>query len=80
MNVTVIVPRSLQAACEGRATISLGVPPSADLADILHTLFSLYPGLQAFIADERRPMARHFRVVQAGQRVFLLTSLTQSSL
>lgn len=76
MNVTVMVPRPLQAACEGRASIELGVPSSADLADILHTLLSLYPGLEDFVADEARPMRRHFGVAQSGCRVFLFTAST----
>lgn len=74
MNVTVIVPKTLQPACEGRSTIELGVPPSSDLADILHTLISLYPGLKAFVANENRPMRQHFGVAQAGRKVFLFTS------
>jgi hypothetical protein len=74
MNVTVIVPRPLQAACEGRATIELGVPPTSDLADIVHTLISLYPGLKAFVANEKRPMRQHFGVAQAGRKVFLFAS------
>lgn len=74
MNVTVIIPRTLQPACEGRAKIELGVPPSSDLADILTTLMSLYPGLKAFVANEKRPMKQHFGVARAGQKIFLFTS------
>lgn len=79
MNVTVIVPRPLQAACEGRATIELGVPSSADLADILHTLLSLYPGLKTFVANEERPMRQHFGVARSGGKVFLFTTSARLS-
>ncbi len=74
MNITVIIPRTLQAACEGRAKIELGVPPSSDLGEIITTLMTLYPGLKAFVANEKRPMKQHFGVARAGQKVFLFTS------
>ena len=74
MNVTIISPRTLQAACEGRAKIELGVPPSSDLADIITTLMSLYPGLKAFVANEKRPLKQHFGVARAGAKIFLFTN------
>jgi hypothetical protein len=74
MNVTIIIPRTLQAACEGRAKIELGVPPSSDLADIITTLMSLYPGLKAFVANEKRPLKQHFGVARAGAKIFLFTN------
>lgn len=78
MNVTVIIPRLLQAACEGRAKIELGVPPTSDVADVLQTLMSLYPGLRAFVANERRPMKQHFAVAQAGRKLFLFAASAPS--
>lgn len=74
MNVTIIIPRTLQAACEGRSKIELGVPPASDVGDVLQTLMALYPGLKAFVANERRPMKQHFGVAQAGRKVYLFTS------
>jgi hypothetical protein len=74
MNVTVIIPRSLQPACEGRAKIELGVPPTSDVADVLHTLMALYPGLKAFVANEKRPMKQHFGVAQSGRKLFLFAA------
>jgi hypothetical protein len=74
MNITVIIPRPLQPACEGRAKIELGVPPTSDLADIITTLMSLYPGLKAFVANEKRPLKQHFGVARAGQKIFLFTN------
>ena len=73
MNITVIIPRTLQAACEGRARIELGVPPTSDVADIITTLMALYPGLKAFVANEKRPLKQHFGVARAGMKVFLFT-------
>ena len=74
MNVTVMIPRPLQPACEGRARIELGVPPSSTVADVVQTLMALYPGLRAFVANEKRPLKQHFGVAQAGKLVFLFTS------
>ncbi len=74
MNITVIIPRTLQAACEGRARIELGVPASSDVADILTTLMTLYPGLRAFVANEKRPLRQHFGVARSGSKVYLFTS------
>ena len=74
MNVTVIIPRTLQEACEGRTKIELGVPPASDVADIIQTLMALYQGLRAFVANEKRPMKQHFGVAQSGKKVFLFTS------
>ncbi|MDP1917372.1 MAG: hypothetical protein Q8L14_14120 [Myxococcales bacterium] len=78
MNVTVIIPRLLQAACEGRAKIELGVPPTSDVADVLQTLMSLYPGLRAFVSNERRPMKQHFAVAQVGKKLFLFAASAPS--
>jgi hypothetical protein len=74
MNITIIIPKPLQPACEGRARIELGVPASSDTADILQTLMALYPGLRAFVASERRPLRQHFGVARAGKKMFLFTS------
>jgi hypothetical protein len=74
MNVTVIIPRPFQSACEGRARIELGVPPSSDIADVLQTLMALYPGLKAYVANEKRPMKQHFGVAQSGRKLFLFAN------
>jgi hypothetical protein len=74
MNVTVMIPRALQAACEGRARIELGVPPSSSVGDVVQTLMALYPGLRAFVANEKRPLRQHFGVAQQGRMLYLFTS------
>jgi hypothetical protein len=79
MNITVIIPRTLQAACEGRSKIELGVPPTSDVADIITTLMALYPGLKAFVANEKRPLKQHFGVARSGMKVFLFTSTASAN-
>jgi hypothetical protein len=74
MDITVIIPRTLQAACEGKANIKLAVPPTTDVADIITTLMQLYPGLKAFVANEKRPLKQHFGVARAGAKIYLFTS------
>jgi hypothetical protein len=70
----VVVPRALQAACEGRDHIDLGMPATSDLPDILATLFSLYPSLRSFVADDRRARHPHLTAAQHGRRVYLFAS------
>ena len=43
MNVTVHIPPPLVSVFEGRRVLTLGVPEGAELADLLQTLFALYP-------------------------------------
>lgn len=74
MNVTVMIPRMLQPACEGRARVELGVPPTSSVGDVVQTLMALYPGLRAFVANEKRPLRQHFGVAQQGRMIFLFTS------
>ncbi len=74
MNITVIIPRPLQGACEGRSKIELGVPPTSDVGEVIQTLMALYPGLRAFVANEKRPGRQHFGVAQAGRKLFLFAS------
>lgn len=78
MNVTVMIPRGLQAACEGRARVELGVPPTSSVGDVVQTLMALYPGLRAFVANEKRPLRQHFGVAQQGRMLFLFTSSVAS--
>ena len=76
MNITVMIPRVLQAACEGRSRIELGVPPTSSVGDVVQTLMALYPGLRAFVASEKRPTRQHFGVAQQGRMIFLFASST----
>ncbi len=74
MNVTVIIPKPLQAACEGRARIELGVPGGADVGDVLQTLIALYPGLRAFVASDKRPLKHYFSVAPAPGKLYLFST------
>jgi hypothetical protein len=76
MNITVMIPRILQPACEGRSRIELGVPPTSSVGDVVQTLMALYPGLRAFVASEKRPVRQHFGVAQQGRMIFLFASST----
>ena len=53
MNVTVLVPRSLRTAVDGRVKLSLGLPPTADVGDLLEALFTLYPKLKQHMANDK---------------------------
>ncbi len=66
MNVTVIVPRALRPIFDGRRELELGVPPSADVGDVLQTLLTLYPKLSQQLPDERRAARQHLNLVYTG--------------
>jgi len=53
VNVTVMVPNVLRAAVDGRLKLSLGLPPSADVGDLLEVLFTLYPKLKLHVASDK---------------------------
>ncbi len=67
MNVQVMMPESLRAAVEGRFRVELGVPPTADVADVVQTLVLLYPKLTAHLPSERRPVRQHLNIFQSEQ-------------
>lgn len=54
MNVTLMISPTLRPAVDGRESIELGVPRSANVGDVLETLLTLYPKLARFLASERR--------------------------
>ena len=75
MNVTIMVAKSLQAACDGRQRIELGVPNSTGIGDIIQTLLSLYPKLVRHMAHERADSTKsHFGVVPFGKMLFLVAN------
>jgi hypothetical protein len=78
LNVVVLIPRTLQPACEGKGRVDLGVPPTSSVGDVLQALMALYPGLRAFVANEKRPLKQHFNVQQHGSTVYLFTSTSSS--
>ena len=57
LNVTVAIPPTLRGAMEGRKQVQLGVPPGADVGDVLGTLLKLYPKLAHHVASDRKVVA-----------------------
>jgi hypothetical protein len=53
VNVTVHVAARLRGAVEGRRKLDLGLPPSANLGDLVQALLTLYPKLRAHLTGER---------------------------
>lgn len=67
LNVTVVVAPTLRGAMEGRKQVQLGVPPTADVGDVLETLLKLYPKLAQHMATDRRPVSSTMTVFMAEQ-------------
>jgi hypothetical protein len=63
MNVTVVVPPALRLFVANKRQIELGVPITADVADVLQSLMVLYPKLTALQADERQGERRHLQLL-----------------
>lgn len=86
LTVTVFVPQAIRGAVEGRARISLGVPASADIGDVLDTLLRLYPKLRSYVASERKgagqgltlfpgdPEQARRRGLRDGEKLYLFSS------
>lgn len=53
MNITVMVPRALRTAFDGRGKVTLGLPPIADVGDLLEALFKLYPKVKQHLASDQ---------------------------
>lgn len=91
MNVTVRIPPALRPAVEGRDMLSLGLPATADVGDLVDTLLSLYPKLRNFMAGESKQskttlslflsepalnnLARRGKGLREGQVVYLVGGL-----
>ena len=67
MNVTIVLPHSLRPAVDGRRRLELGVPLTADLGDVLQTLFTLYPKLKAFVPSDKRGIRQELNVFLSEQ-------------
>jgi hypothetical protein len=66
VNVTVMVPRALRTVFEGRVKVNLGLPPTADVGDLLEALFKLYPKVKQHLASDN--------VATKGQHLSLYSS------
>jgi hypothetical protein len=63
LDITVVVAPSLRAAFEGRLIVTLGVPASATMGDVLESLLRLYPRTQSLLAGDRgAPGGRYLHV------------------
>jgi hypothetical protein len=63
LDITVVVAPSLRAAFEGRLVVTLGVPATANMGDVLESLLRLYPRTQALLAGDRgAPGGRYLHV------------------
>jgi hypothetical protein len=61
------VPNALRKAFEGRHRITLGVPSSSGVGDVVATLLSLYPQMNRFLADDRNPQSPGFQLFLADR-------------
>jgi len=79
-----MVSHYLREAVEGRRRLELGVPPSANVGDVVEALLNLYPKLHQHVANERVNDPRQINVYWAsagrrgerfreGQRVYLMS-------
>lgn len=57
----------MRSAVDGRGQLELGVPLTADLGDVLQTLFTLYPKLRAHVPSEKRPVRQHLNIFLSEQ-------------
>jgi hypothetical protein len=63
LDITVVVAPSLRPAFEGRLVVTLGMPASATMGDVLESLLRLYPRTQALLAGDRgAPGGRYLHV------------------
>jgi hypothetical protein len=51
-DITVVVAPPLRNAFEGRSLVSLGLPSTADLGDVVETLLRLYPRTRSLLAGD----------------------------
>jgi len=64
LDITVVVAPPLQSAFDGRSLLSLGLPASADVGDLMETLFRLYPRTRSLLAGDRgTPGGRYMQLV-----------------
>ncbi|MFL5347077.1 MAG: hypothetical protein ACJ8AT_20010 [Hyalangium sp.] len=63
-DITVVVAPTLRNAFEGRSQVSLGLPSTADMGDVVETLLRLYPRTRSLLAgDGGIPGGRYMHLV-----------------
>lgn len=82
LDITVVLSPVLRSVFDGRSTVSLSLPATAQVGDVVEALLQLYPRAKAFLAgDLKNPGGRFLHVatasggqgLAAGQKVYLLT-------
>ncbi len=69
-DITVVVAPPLRNAFEGRSQVSLGLPSTAELGDVVETLLRLYPRTRSLLAgDGGTPGGRYMHLVLDGSSV-----------
>jgi hypothetical protein len=67
LDISVVVAPPLRNAFEGRSVVSLGLPATADLGDVVETLLRLYPRTRSLLAGDRgTPGGRFMHLVVDG--------------
>lgn len=79
LSVTVHVARTIRGAFEGRRKVELGLPPAADVGDLVQALARLYPRLVALWTSEHRASLSGVRIL-LGERALLDLSRRGSGL
>jgi hypothetical protein len=60
LDITVVVAPPLRSAFEGRSLVSLGLPATADLGEVVETLLRLYPRTRSLLAGDRGPVGGRY--------------------
>jgi hypothetical protein len=71
MDVTVEIAPALRCYCEGRASLTLGVPAGTSSVEVLATVLSLYPKLEHCVLSDMRHDALFFSIAGEAQRLVL---------
>jgi hypothetical protein len=77
LDITVVVAPPLRSAFEGRSHVSLGLPATADLGQVVETLLRLYPRTRSLLAGDRgTPGGRYMHLVldapsATGHKIFI---------
>lgn len=70
LDISVVVAPPLRNAFEGRSVVSLGLPATADLGDVVETLLRLYPRTRSLLAGDRgTPGGRFMHLVVDGSAI-----------
>ncbi|MBN1204965.1 MAG: hypothetical protein JXB05_08575 [Myxococcaceae bacterium] len=66
LDIIVEVAPPLRNAFEGRSQVSLGVPATAELGDVMESLLRLYPRTRAFLAGDHGGTSGRYMHVALG--------------